>query len=260
MVVAASGTPAGADEPHDAAARVTRSVGLVRSAGVNGSGWVAAEGTVVTNLHVARAGSGDIWIDFSDGERVECYTAVADRDMDLAVLRCSTGHRAPVPLAPSTPVEGSAVAVVGYPGGNGPVSTFGAITGRRRVVRGIRTIGFTARIEPGSSGSPVVDARGRVVGVATFSGGLGVPASDLVPLLEAAERMPDTKEGAEWRLRGRRSAFAAAVASPLAFVVARRRGSGRPVRSVALGALAAVGLALALTQVQFMMSGPVRFF
>jgi len=252
---------AGADGgvPQEVTTRATGSVGLVRSAGGVGSGWVAGPDSVVTNLHVARAGSGDIYVDHSDGERVECYTAVVDRDMDLAVLRCPTGSRGWLQLATSDPGPGTPVAVVGYPGGEGPVVTRGAITGEHRVVRGIRTIGFTARIEPGSSGSPVVDELGRVLGVATFGGGLGVPAADLEPLLEVAAGYPATKLGAEWRLRARRAALAALVALPVAFVVSRRRGSVRPVRSTALGVTLAVALALAATQVQFMVSGPAHF-
>ena len=84
--------------PAQTVADVTASVGLVRSAGGTGSGWIAAPNTVITNLHVAKAGSGDIYVDFSDGQRVECYSAVANRDMDLAVVRCETGLRAPSTL------------------------------------------------------------------------------------------------------------------------------------------------------------------
>ena len=84
--------------PEQVTDGVVASVGLVRSAGVFGSGWVVAPGAVVTNEHVARTGTGDIYIDYSDGERVECYTVVSDRDMDLAVLKCDTGDRRPVAL------------------------------------------------------------------------------------------------------------------------------------------------------------------
>lgn len=79
--------------PEPVVDRAVGAVGLVRSAGVFGSGWVARSDTVITNLHVAKGGTGDIYMDFSDGERIECYTAVGDRDMDLAVLRCETGER-----------------------------------------------------------------------------------------------------------------------------------------------------------------------
>lgn len=238
---------------------VTRSVGLVRSAGVFGSGWVAGEDTVVTNLHVARAGTTDIYIDFSDGEQVECYTVLADRDMDLAVLKCPSGDRPVVGVAPAGTPVGAPVATVGYPGGKGPTVTRGEMLPDRDVVRGITTIAYTAATQPGSSGSPVVDADGRAVGVVTFSGGRGVPIAALVPLLEKAEGMPATKQGAENRLRLRRSLMAVVVVFPLALFV-RYRWSRDP---VLLGAVRwAVGgaiVALALTQVQFMAAGPTLF-
>ncbi len=180
--------------PEQVTDGVVASVGLVRSAGVFGSGWVVAPGAVVTNEHVARTGTGDIYIDYSDGERVECYTVVSDRDMDLAVLKCDTGGRRPVALG-GTAVPDTPVVAVGYPEGVGPTVTAGRITDERPVVRGIDTVGFTAAIEPGSSGSPVVDPSGRVLAIATFGGGFGVPVDRLRPLVEVAEQYPATKAG-----------------------------------------------------------------
>ena len=243
--------------PEQVVDGVVASVGLVRSAGVFGSGWVVAPGAVVTNEHVARTGTGDIYIDYSDGERVECYTVVSDRDMDLAVLKCDTGDRRPVALggtaAPDTPVV-----AVGYPAGVGPTVTAGRITDQRPVVRGIDTVGFTAAIEPGSSGSPVVDPSGRVLTIATFGGGLGVPVDRLRPLVEVAEQYPATKAGAEWQLRLRRSVLAIIVVLPIAALVARRSGRGHRLRFAAGWTATAVVAALAVTQAQFMLQGPAH--
>lgn len=244
--------------PIEVTERVTASVGLVRSAGGVGSGWVAAPGTVVTNEHVARAGSGDIYIDYSDGQRVECYTVAANREMDMAVLKCETGTRVPLALA-GVPAAGTAAAAVGYPGGIGPVTTTGEFTGEREEIRRTDVIRFTAKIEPGSSGSPVVTPDGRVAAVATYGGGWGGVSEELVPLLEVADNYPPTKEGAEWRLRLRRSAMALAVALPLAAFVARRRGKLHPLRYTVGWGITAVVVALAVTQAQFMMSGPAHF-
>lgn len=238
---------------------VTRSVGLVRSAGGVGTGWVVRAGMVATNLHVAKAGSGDIYVDFDDGERVECYTAVTTRDMDLAILRCETGTRRPLPIDIAVPPQGETVAVVGYPGGAGPIDTYGEITGKRNEVRGIPTIQYTAETEPGSSGSPVFDTDGEVRGVVTFSGGHGVPIGELVPLLDIAEGFPATKEGAEWRLRGRRVGLAIVVVLPLRFLWVRRSGRNQPVISAIKWSIFAVIAALAWTQIQFGFSGPAHF-
>jgi S1-C subfamily serine protease len=243
--------------PEQVTDGVVASVGLVRSAGVFGSGWVVAPGAVVTNEHVARTGTGDIYIDYSDGERVECYTAVSDRDMDLAVLKCDTGQRRPVALG-GTAVPDTPVVAVGYPEGVGPTVTAGRITDERPVVRGIDTVGFTAAIEPGSSGSPVVDPSGRVLAIATFGGGFGVPVDRLRPLVEVAEQYPATKAGAEWQLRLRRSVLAIIVVLPIAALVARRSGRRHRLRFAAGWTTTAVVAALAVTQVQFMLQGPAH--
>ena len=198
-------------------------------------------------------------VDFSDGQRIECYTAVADRDMDLAVLRCDTGARAPISLDPRIPSAGTPVGVVGYPGGVGPTATTGQITGERVVARGIETVGFTAAIASGSSGSPVFDSKGNVLAVATFSGGLGVPIERLLPLLKAAKRYPATKEAAEWRLRIRRSVIAGVSTLVVAWFFARRYGRNDPWKVAIRWAIFMVFVALALTQLFFAIRGPASF-
>lgn len=264
FAASAAPTTVGAEETNggvsaEVVARVTDSVGLVRSAGANGSGWIAGPDTVITNLHVAKARSGDVFIDYSDGERVECYSAVADRDMDLAVLRCRTGIRRPISINTRVPTAGTPVAVVGYPGSIGPIETQGVITGDRIVARGIKTVRFTAGIQPGSSGSPVFDADGNVRAVATFSGGLGVPIQNLVPLLERAQDYPATKAGAEWRLRIRRSVIVALITLPLAWFFARRYGRNNPVTVAIRWTVFMVVLTLLITQLVFAAQGPASF-
>lgn len=238
---------------------VTRSVGLVHSAGVNGSGWIADTNTVITNLHVARAGSGDIYFEFSDGEIIECYTAVADRSMDLAVIRCDTGSRPTIPIDTTIPDAGTPIGVVGYPQGIGPTATSGEITGERIVTRGIETVRFTAPIQSGSSGSPVFDGDGHVRAVATFSGGLGVPIAELVPLLRTASGYPATKEGAEWRLRIRRSVVVGTITLFVAWFFARRHGRNDPWRVAVRWSVMMIIATLALTQLLFAARGPASF-
>lgn len=238
--------------------RATRSVALIRSAGRNGSGWVVGKDTVVTNKHVAVARTGDIYVDYFDGERIECYTAVASSDMDLAVLRCETGDRRPLPLHGELPSPATPIAVIGYPQSVGPITTHGVVTGERAEVRGTPTVGFTAPIAPGSSGSPVIDPEGRVIAVATFAGGLGVPSAELFPLLEAAGRFPATKAGAEWQIRIRRASLVALPVLAVGLIGARRLGREKPLRTAFRWMVGGMLIALALTQVQFMMHGPAK--
>ena len=266
-VVGATGTSiqtgTASTQDHPVSDRVVNaaidSVGMVRSAGVFGTGWIAGHDTVVTNLHVAKAGSGDIYFDFSDGERVECYSAVGDRDMDLAVLRCPTGDRQAMELNSSVPVPGTPVAVVGYPEGVGPTVTKGVIGPGRPVARGIVTVSFTAEIRPGSSGSPVFDGVGDVRAVATFGGGLGVPIGELIPLLRKADGYPATKAGAEWRLRIRRSLLVGVPSLLIAWFFARRYGRNDPWKVALRWMIIMVVVTLAITQILFAAHGPATF-
>lgn len=254
--------PVEADEPTvptDVIESVTRSVGMVHSAGANGTGWIADDDTVITNLHVAKAGSGDIFVEFADGEVIECYSAVAARAMDLAVVRCDTGRRPAIAIDTEIPGAGTPVGVVGYPGGEGPTATWGEITGERITNRGIDTVRFTAPIQPGSSGSPVFDSWGRVRAVATFSGGLGVPIAELVPLLRTASGYPATKQAAEWRLRIRRSVLVGTITLFVAWFFARRYGRNHPWRVALRWMVLMVLVTLALTQLLFAARGPASF-
>lgn len=266
-VVGATGattqTVAASTQDHPVSDKVVTSaidsVGMVRSAGVFGTGWIADQDTVVTNLHVAKAGSGDIYFDFSDGERVECYSAVGDRDMDLAVLRCPTGDRQAIGINSRVPVPGTPIAVVGYPEGVGPTVTKGVIGPDRPVARGIETVSFTAEIRPGSSGSPVFDGVGDVRSVATLGGGLGVPIGELIPLLRKADGYPATKAGAEWRLRIRRSLLVAVPTWLIAWFFARRYGRNDPWKVALRWMIIMVLVTLAITQILFAAHGPATF-
>lgn len=235
------------------------SVGLVRSAGQFGSGWVAGPDSVVTNFHVARGGTGDIYVDFSDGERRECWTATADREMDLAVLKCDTGRRRPLPLRVDVPGPGTPVAVVGYPGGRGPTVTTGVLLPERQQIQGIDVIIVTASVTGGSSGSPAVGPDGAVMGVITFRQGRAVPAAYLAPLLDVADRLPVSKAAAEWQLRFRRCAVVAPLVFAVAWFLGRRWSRPSPVAGAFGWAVGAALVVLALTQVQLAIDGPVSF-
>ncbi len=156
---------AGVRTARDSVVRVT---GTACGLGVEGSGWLAAPSLVVTNAHVV-AGMKDALIDRGDGRfRDAAVVAFNSRD-DVAVLRVA-GLRAQ-PLRLVDPVEGQAVAILGYPE-NGPfTATPGRIGqtgvvltddayGRGPVPRRVTTLRGTVR--HGNSGGPAVDGRGRV--------------------------------------------------------------------------------------------------
>jgi serine protease Do len=150
-----------------------------------GSGVVVAEGRVLTNAHNVRGDS--VGVTFADGRNAEGSVAGVDPDGDLAVVTVDTGDTAPIawsdsgPLDPGTPVVG-----LSNPGGRGLRATFGLVSGTERAFRGPRgrriagSIEHTAPLPRGSSGGPIVDGRGRLLGINTNRAGdgfyLAIPA------------------------------------------------------------------------------------
>ncbi len=183
-----------------AAAGVVRVRGTACGLGVEGSGWVAAPGLVVTNAHVV-AGQQDTSVEPAAGAAALAARAVAfDPRNDVAVLRVAGPAGQPLPLAPD-PVVGTPGAILGFPQ-DGPFDVRPARLGATRPVitqdaygRGpVRRTLVTLRglVRAGNSGGPVVDGRGRVL-TTVFArtgsgpaGGYGVPNAVVRSALSAA--------------------------------------------------------------------------
>ena len=169
-----------------ARASVLRVTGTACGLGIEGSGWIAAPSLVVTNAHVV-AGMKDARVDRGDGEFRDATVVAFDPRDDVAVLRVE-GLGAP-PLALVDPVEGQAVAILGYPE-NGPfTATPGRIGqtsvvltddayGRGPVRRRVTTLRGTVR--HGNSGGPAVDGQGRVQAT-IFASRIGSASGYAVP-------------------------------------------------------------------------------
>ena len=180
--------PAVLDSPgvSGAALSVVRVVGTACGLGIEGSGWVAGPGLVVTNAHVV-AGVRTPRIDRNDGELLDARVVSFDRVDDIAVLRVPGLAARALPLADAVP--GTPAGLLGYPG-NGPYTETAVRVGRVVQIVGRDAYGnfpITRRvttirgsIRSGNSGGPVVDARGRVI-TTVFAqrvgtdGGYGVP-------------------------------------------------------------------------------------
>ena len=184
-----------------ASGSVVRVTGIACGLGVEGSGWVAARGLVVTNAHVV-AGIVNPRVDTPAGRAFSATVVVFDATNDLAVLRVAgLGARA---LRLADPERSASVALVGYPR-NGPLTRVPARLGGtarvlsrdaygegpvRRQVTAIRGV-----VEPGSSGGPGVDAQGRVR-TTVFArrprqtGGYGIPADFVRNVLARAGTRP----------------------------------------------------------------------
>jgi serine protease Do len=146
-------------------------VGLGRGWG-RGSGVVTADGTVLTNAHVLRGE--EVAVSFADGRTEHGRVAGADADLDLAAIAVETGDAGPVAWEPErvdAVAIGEPVFALANPGGRGLRATFGLVSATGRSFRGPRgrriggSIEHTAPLPRGSSGGPLVDAEGRLLGL-----------------------------------------------------------------------------------------------
>ncbi len=183
-----------------AAPSVVRVLGTACGLGIEGSGWVARRGLVVTAAHVV-AGETDTSVTTLAGTTLPAEAVAFDSHNDVAILRVAgLGAR---PLRLVDPRAGASVAIIGYPE-NGP---FDAVPGRIGATATVlsedaygnghvrRTVtSLSGAVRHGDSGGPAVDASGAVqttVFAARLSGGggYGVSAS-LVRRTLASARGP----------------------------------------------------------------------
>ncbi len=146
-------------------------VGIGQRWGV-GSGIVLAQGRVLTNAHNVRGD--EVTVTFADGRTAVGRVAGLDVDADVAVLETDTGDAAALAWATGTAAGiGMPVFALANPGGRGLRVTFGFVSGVDRTFRGPRGVRITGSLEhtapllPGSSGGPVLDAGGQLVGINT---------------------------------------------------------------------------------------------
>ena len=185
----------------------------VQVGSASGTGFVVrSDGTIVTNAHVV-GGAETAQVRFGDsGRMVEAEVLGSDPSSDLAALRVDPGAAPPLrplALAESDQVRvGDPVVAIGHPFGLDRTATAGIVSGVGREIRAPdgfqidEVIQTDAPINPGNSGGPLLDARGRVVGVNTQIAtagdrgnvgiGFAVPADtvrDVLPRLSRGERI-----------------------------------------------------------------------
>jgi serine protease Do len=151
-----------------------------------GSGIVLGAGQVLTNAHNVRGSQ--VTVTFADGRTAEGNVAGHDIDGDLAVIEADTGQAAALPWATAAPAIGTPVFALANPGGRGLRVTFGTVSGIDRTFRGPRGLRITGSLEhtapllPGSSGGPVLDVQGQLLGINTNRLGegfyLAIPADE----------------------------------------------------------------------------------
>jgi len=141
---------------------------------------------VLTNAHNVRGSH--VTVTFADGRTAEGNVAGTDVDGDLAVVEVDTGQVPALPWAADAPAVGTPVFGLSNPGGRGLRVTFGFVSGIDRSFRGPRGVRITGSLEhtapllPGSSGGPVLNAAGQLLGINTNRLGegfyLAIPADE----------------------------------------------------------------------------------
>jgi serine protease Do len=187
------------EELTDAGRHVAEVVsGSVVGVGRRGSGVVIADGLVVTNAHNVRVEQVDVT--FPGGRAATADVSGADVDGDVAVLAVDTGDAPSIAIAADGPAPGTPVFALANPGGRGTRVSFGVVSSIGRSFRGPRgrriagSLEHTAPLARGSSGGPVVDTEGRVVGLNTHRLGDGFYLA--LPFDEALQsRLADLREG-----------------------------------------------------------------
>ena len=144
---------------------------ITTSKGSLGSGVIVTDTGAILTAHHVVSGGGDISILFADGTRTAATVATANPKLDIATLAPKKLPEVVVPATLGGGVEiGSDVVAIGNPLGLRDSTTTGVVSGLNRTTRtkagalsGL--IQFDAAVNPGSSGGPLLNARGLVAGV-----------------------------------------------------------------------------------------------
>ena len=181
-----------------------------RGGTASGTGFVLdGEGFILTNAHVVD-GAKDVTITFGGDEQVPAEIVGADLSSDLAVLKVDPDEveLQPIPLGESGSADvGNPVVAIGSPFGFESTVTTGIVSAIQREITAPNgfsidnVIQTDASINPGNSGGPLLDARGRVIGINSqiatggASGSVGIGFA--VPIDTAKEIIPQLKEDGE---------------------------------------------------------------
>jgi S1-C subfamily serine protease len=179
-----------------------------------GTGFLVQQGLVATNHHVVESAA-RIEVVLGEEKTVEAAAIVAwDPENDLALLKLPSVERRPLSIESSRSLEpGDRVIVLGSPLGLSGTLSEGIVAALRPHGLGAESemsrplLQITAPISPGSSGSPVLNAHGAVVGVAVaeMSGGqnlnFAIPSDSLIALIarggtDGVQRSLDSQQAA----------------------------------------------------------------
>ena len=192
--------------PAEIAARATPSVCAIRTGELLGTGFVVdPSGIIATNLHVLGRLDGPILVTLADKRELPAVEIVAYSEKhDLALVRIDARGLPALSLGDSDKVRpGDAVVAIGHPLGLEDTVSNGLVSAVRPLSEHLTVLQISAPIAPGSSGGPLFDEHGDVVGVASaiMRGGadlgFGLPVSYVKELLAKPEPIAPRTLGAQ---------------------------------------------------------------
>lgn len=186
--------------PSEIAERATPSVVSIKSDDSIGTGFVVKkDGWIATNLHVIASGS-QVAVFTADGKRFDVVEVLAvDSDRDLALVRIDSSDLPELTVGDSDRVRpGDAVIAIGHPLGLEDTVSDGLISAVRKIDETLTLLQISAPIAPGSSGGPLIDHRGRVIGVATAVSQAGQNLNFGVPTRYLRELMASDEKPMTW--------------------------------------------------------------
>ncbi len=137
-----------------------------------GTAWPISSRYVVTNNHVVSESNHVVLIN-KDGQEISAWSVVRDEVNDIALLEVSDSHNLPpaLPLSDAEIRLGARVFTIGFPGaeiiGELPTISDGVISGNKGLGDNPGSYQTTVPIQPGSSGGPLLNMNGEVVGMVT---------------------------------------------------------------------------------------------
>ena len=162
------------------------------------------DGLIVTNAHVVGRGPAEVVL--RDGQRLEARLVARSRRLDLAVLSVDAPGLDAAPVGDSMALRaGELVFALGHPFGVAGAVASGVVIGlepdgpdaRRRPDGEREWLVVHMRLRPGNSGGPVLDARGRVVGISTIMAGpdmgMAVPSHVVAAFLGERVEQPQAR-------------------------------------------------------------------
>lgn len=159
-----------------------------------GTAFLIADKQLVTNYHVVEGGKPNLRV---GSVRIECSLEKVDQNADLALLRVPASISAkPLSLSEAEPTADATIFAIGNPAGLERTISQGLVSAQR-TIEGRLLLQISAPISPGSSGGPVVDSAGKVVGVAVAYLKDGQNLNFAVPSAAVARLLRGTPESTE---------------------------------------------------------------